>query len=129
MYGRYDIIVETKRLRYELTVQRKYTVIRGNSGTGKSELYRTLSRAPFGGVRVECAVKLLPLDATSIMSDIPRKNKGGIIVIDEDDINTVGVSKLVSIMKESDNYFILITRRKLSELSVEVAYVKGICRT
>lgn len=47
MVGEYNIVVETSNydrpLRYEFTICRRFTVITGNSGTGKTSLYEIIS--------------------------------------------------------------------------------------
>lgn len=38
MKGKYHIVVQNNRLRYELDVKRNITILRGNSATGKTTL-------------------------------------------------------------------------------------------
>ena len=39
MKGKYHVIVQNKRLRYEFDIKRNITIIRGDSATGKTTLY------------------------------------------------------------------------------------------
>ena len=43
MKGRYSILVQNNRLRYEFTIYRNITVIRGDSATGKTTLLDLLA--------------------------------------------------------------------------------------
>lgn len=38
MVGKYSIRIYNKKVRYDLSIKRKYTVIRGSSATGKTYL-------------------------------------------------------------------------------------------
>ena len=44
MIGKYDIEVVTRKVDYQLTVERNITILRGNSATGKSTLYRAIKQ-------------------------------------------------------------------------------------
>lgn len=43
MKGRYALEIESRKVIYQLHMERKVTVIKGNSGTGKSSMIRILS--------------------------------------------------------------------------------------
>lgn len=45
MIGKYDIEVVTRKVDYQLTVERNITILRGNSATGKSTLYRAIKQS------------------------------------------------------------------------------------
>lgn len=42
MVGRYVVEVESKKLHYRLVVERNITILKGNSGTGKTDLIRMI---------------------------------------------------------------------------------------
>ncbi len=42
MKGKYHIVVQNNKLRYELNIRRNITIIRGDSATGKTRLIRRL---------------------------------------------------------------------------------------
>ena len=58
MKGKYHIVVQNNKLRYELDIRRNITIIRGDSATGKTKLIELLEQAAaFGessGVDVLC---------------------------------------------------------------------------
>ena len=62
MRGKYHIVVQNKRLRYELNIRRNITMIRGDSATGKTTLINLLEQeAVLGessGVEVFCVRSL-----------------------------------------------------------------------
>ena len=58
MKGKYHIVVQNNRLRYELDIRRNITIIRGDSATGKTKLIDLLEQAADlgegSGVEVLC---------------------------------------------------------------------------
>ena len=87
MKGDFVIRIETKRIQYEFTIHRKFTVIQGDSGTGKTTLFNLVrgahEKAP--GVWVNCKVDCVPASA---MGDdwkgYLQSHSNLIIFIDED---------------------------------------------
>lgn len=115
MVGKYKLELYNKKLRYSMEIKRKYTILRGNSATGKSEFFDMLLSARKGLAILECDVKVLP--ATSI--NALEQESGCIIVLDEDDIGaSMNSDDFLSRIKASDNYFILITRLALDGLPI-----------
>ena len=60
MKGKYSILVQNNRLRYEFTIYRNITIIRGDSATGKTTLLELLAAyyrdGESSGVIVRCEV-------------------------------------------------------------------------
>ena len=60
MKGKYNVLVQNNRLRYEFTISRNITVIRGDSATGKTTLIELLAAydrdGESSGVLVKCDV-------------------------------------------------------------------------
>ncbi len=58
MKGKYHIVVQNNKLRYDLDVRRNITVIRGDSATGKTRLIALVEQAAAlgegSGVEVRC---------------------------------------------------------------------------
>ena len=52
MKGKYHIVVQNKRLRYELNIRRNITMIREDSATGKTTLINLLEQAEIGRAHV-----------------------------------------------------------------------------
>ena len=45
MKGKYHIVIQNNKLRYELDIRRNITIIRGDSATGKTKLIQLLEQA------------------------------------------------------------------------------------
>lgn len=58
MKGKYSVFVQNNRLRYEFTISRNITIIRGDSATGKTTLLDLLNAydrdGDSSGVLVKC---------------------------------------------------------------------------
>lgn len=124
--GKYRIVVKDKRVRYELNIERKYSIIRGNSATGKSTLAdmidvynASIRKGEKPYIYVESKVKIERLKYRDYVSVL--KNTSGIIyIIDENDECFSDTKEMCKSMLESDNYFIIITRRKLEMLPYSI---------
>lgn len=119
MTGKYDVIIENLKVKYEFTIKRKYTKIQGDSATGKSVMV-SMIREPY--TKIKCDVDIiapLPLTWKDDIKDVHNK----IIVFDED-CSGIGSREFYKILRDSDNYFILITRNKLADFpySIEEIY-------
>lgn len=112
--------VKTKRLCYEITFHGKYSIIRGDSGIGKTTLSRLLLRAELQkqAVRVECNLQVVTISATAD-EDVLQKHSNTVFVIDENCL-LLRQSNIARILKESNNYFIIITRKQLGYLPISV---------
>lgn len=67
MKGKYNIFVQNNRLRYEFTISRNITLIRGDSATGKTTLLDLLNAYDRDG---ESSGILLKRSAPSLFSHI-----------------------------------------------------------
>ncbi len=128
MIGKYDIEIYNKKVHYFLTVKRNITVIQGFSATGKTELIRLISQYESFGTSSGITLK----------SDVPCKVLSGpdwevvlksisnsIIFIDEN--STFTKSKdFAELLSESDNYFVIVTRDDLYELSYSIDEIYGL---
>ena len=58
MTGKYDIVVQNRRLQYKFTIERNITVLRGNSATGKTTLIDMIAsyqqNGEASGITVSC---------------------------------------------------------------------------
>jgi hypothetical protein len=128
MKGKYHIIVQNNRLRYELTIRRNITIIRGDSATGKTTLIRLLEQAASlgdgSGVEVICEKTCRTLSGNDWNLILPNLHEQ-IIFLDEEN-QFIKSQEFASAVKKSDNYFVIITRENLPNLPYSVEEIYGI---
>lgn len=116
METKHDIIVQNKRgIQFKFTIRRKFTIIRGDSATGKSTLYQMISDASssrVSGVTISCDVPLCPLNENSYQYEL-KTERNHIYVLDED-FGALKNKEFTMYALSSDNCFIIITRESLS---------------
>lgn len=115
MVGKYTIQLSTKRVSFKLDVKRKYTIIRGDSATGKSTIaeyvWRHNIQGTDSGVYLKCDIPVKRfIDIESLASWDTC-----IVVIDESDL-ILKHQDVAGILKRSTCYFIIITRQTLYSL-------------
>jgi len=128
MKGKYHIVVQNNKLRYELDIRRNITIIRGDSATGKTKLINLLEQASvFGessGVEVFCERPCRTLggnDWKLILSNIHEQ----ILFLDEEN-KFVKSQEFAAAVKASDNYFVIVTREDLPNLPYSVDEIYGL---
>lgn len=128
MKGKYHIVVQNNRLRYELDIRRNITIIRGDSATGKTKLINLLEQAAdFGegsGVEVICERPCRTLGGRDWNLVLPNIHEQ-ILFLDEEN-SFVKSQEFASAVKASDNYFVIITREDLPNLPYSVDEIYGI---
>ena len=128
MKGNIQIIVSTKRLRYELNLRRNITVIQGNSASGKTTLIQILSDYLSGrtgpGTEVICSRKCVVLsgDAEGAIARV-RTLSDSVVFVDEQE-RFLHSKAFAEAVLTSNCYFVFITRDGLNMLpySVEEIY-------
>lgn len=123
MKGKYHIELRNSKVKYSLDIERNITVIKGNSGTGKTSFYQMVvayevSKKESG---VHCNVQdmLVSLRKDTDWKEALNSKSGKIFVADES-VRYIYSKDFASAIKSSDNYFILISRRPFVELSYSV---------
>lgn len=110
------IEIESKRLKYELDIKGKYSVIQGDSGNGKTNMCRLLQQSLTGDktIKIQSSIPVLtiaPFDSGEGLRTI----RNSIVVLDEN-YKVLREPGVASILQESDNYFIIIYRKNLDFL-------------
>ena len=128
MKGKHKIVVKNNRLQYEFVIKRNITIIQGNSATGKTTLINMLRQAE----------NLGESSGIDVISDVPCKilegsnwkiileNSVGNIFFTDEENSFVNTEEFASVVKESDNYFVLITRENLYNLPYSVDEIYGL---
>jgi predicted ATPase len=122
MKGAYKVNIKNNRNSYTFELRRNITILKGESGRGKTTLFEMISDYNrFGknsGVSVSCDKGIIAL-AGNDWEEVIDKNPGTIIVIDEDS-QFVRSEEFAKVVRGSDNYFLLITRNYLAQLPISV---------
>lgn len=123
MKDSYKVKVSRRRgTTFEFTVRRNITIVRGDSGTGKTTLYDMVADytrlGDRSGVTVQCerpCVALTDIDWRNQLAGIA----GSIVFIDEgmEDLPTEDFARAV---RDSDNYYVIFTRSELPCLPYSV---------
>lgn len=122
MTGKHKIIVQNNKLHYEFEIRRNITIIQGDSATGKTTLIQMLRQAEnlgkSSGIDVICDVPCKVLEGAN-WKLLLRNLAGNIIFADEEN-EFINTEEFASEIKNSDNYFVLITRENLYNLPYSV---------
>lgn len=118
MTGKYRLRVKNKHLLYDIELKRKYTILRGDSGTGKTELCRLLSEGVASGNIISCDIDYIVVYSTGDIIDRLAYTRGKLFIMDEDVFDSNERRNIIGAMQKSDNYFLLITRLSLAELPI-----------
>lgn len=112
------IEIKSKRVNFNLEIFGKYSVIAGYSGTGKTTLYKALESVEAGNkaVKVKSNIRIHALAKTEI--DL-SKYEGCIIIMDEYCL-LMREKELATLLSSSNNYFVIISRKKLDFLPLSV---------
>ena len=128
MLGKYDIEVYNNRVHYFLTIERNITILQGNSATGKTELIRLIQtyalNGASSGITLKCDAKCYVLNGLEWSVILPTL-KGYIIFIDEDMVFTRS-QQFAEAVRNSDNYFVIVTRDALKQLPYSVDEIYGL---
>ncbi len=127
MNGKHRIIVENAYIRYDFTIIRNITIIRGESATGKTtlvEMIRAYNEEDDSGVQIRSDKPLRVINGREWKRQLDDISDS-IVFIDEQD-RFVKSKEFAETVKGSDNYYVIITREKLNELPYSITEVYGI---
>ncbi len=127
MQGDKKVVAKNKNNHYEFTLHRNLTILRGNSGSGKTKLfeliadYNRFGKASDAKVTSDCPV--IAYDGRNWQRDI-SEIENSIVIVDEENSKFVNSVEFARTIKGSSNYYLLITRNYLPQLpySVEEIY-------
>jgi replication-associated recombination protein RarA len=134
MKGTYNLIIRRNKLKYELTITDRYSIVCGGSGTGKTTVcdfistkyieainqsVKTISIEINGEAWEEANNKVYYLPYGVQPRDFLKDKKKSIVFIDEYH-EIFKKSNLKTKLNNLDNYFVLITRKCIGSLSIDV---------
>ena len=128
MKGAYHLVVRSAHLKYELDIIRNITIIQGDSATGKTTLADMIREYVLNGtdtgITISCNVPCRLIEGNTWREQLePIHNS--IVFIDEGNkfISSVDFANAI---KNSDNYYVIITRESLQTLPYSVTEIYGI---
>ena len=128
MKGKYHIIVQNSRVKFEFDIKRNITIVRGDSATGKTTLVSLIDTydrlGADSGVEVSCSKRCMTVN-NSNWESILNSVSECIVFIDEE--NTIIKSDdFARKIKDTNNYYVIITRENLPNLPYSVEEIYGI---
>lgn len=131
MIGEHEVVVQSRKLKYEFTIRRNITILRGDSATGKTTLLDMIlayNRNPKSGVSLSCDKDCVVFDVGAYVKEREEALFGirdSIVFIDEGQ-EFVCSKKFASIVKNTDNYYVIVTREPLPQLPYSISEIYGI---
>lgn len=127
MQGDKKVVAKNKNNHYEFTLHRNLTILRGNSGSGKTKLfeliadYNRFGKSSDAKVSSDCPV--IAYEGRNWERDI-SEIENSIVIVDEENSRFVNSVDFARTIKGTSNYYLLITRNYLPQLpySVEEIY-------
>lgn len=106
------IHLKTRRLEYKFEIFNKYNIIEGDSGTGKTALYELINSFQVNkdiGIN-DSSHQLVAMPIQ--FSSFKLNNYTNCIIVIDEDCDILSNKNIPDILKKSNNYFIIITRKK-----------------
>ena len=130
MRGRYRVRITDKKLQYDFTINRKFTVIRGDSATGKTTLYDLLVTAQtYPWVQVSCQAECIPGILVRRNWDFELRNQHDKIFFFDEDDHFINDGDFAEAAMHSDNYFVLINREPMHSIPYSVKEIYEVKRS
>ncbi len=127
MIGRYHIEISNRYLKYEFTIQRNITVIKGNSATGKTtliEMIREYNEQEDSGIIVRSDKPCVVLYGRDWKEKLSRISDS-LVFIDESGRFSKS-EEFARAIQGSDNYYVIVSRERLNNLPFSVREIYGI---
>lgn len=127
MKGKHIVKISDNRIKYNFELVRNITIVQGNSGTGKTTLFNMIAAyarlKDKSSVNIDCDKPCIALHADSDWKYVLTNTKDSIVFIDEES-DYIGMQEFSSVIKQTDNYYVIFTRENLYNLpySVEEIY-------
>lgn len=128
MKGRYRIVIQNRRIRYDFTVERNITILRGDSATGKTALVEMIreydENGSDSGIELSCEKKCTVLSGRNWEVQLASIRES-IVFIDEGNQFVASVA-FASVIQHTDNYYVIVAREGLPALPYSVNEIYGI---
>ena len=103
--------ISSRDITFDIEITGKYTIVVGESGTGKTRLAAVCGLVSMGAASVEpSTVKVYGVSENSVFpAEALAKETGALFVVDESHLKHMRDSGMSSILN-SNNYFVILTR-------------------
>lgn len=128
MKGKYHVIVQNSRVKFEFDIRRNITIVRGDSATGKTTLMTLIEAhdrlGEDSGVAVSCARRCIAINNANWEAVLGSASS--CIVFADEDTKAVRSVEFARMVRSTDNYYVIITREDLPNLPYSVDEIYGI---
>lgn len=128
MKGSYRVVVSNAKLRYDFTIRRNITIIKGDSATGKTTLVEMIREhyesGKNSGIELNCDKPCRTLAGRDWKTLLATMQEN-IIFIDEDN-EFLPTYEFAEAVRESNNYYVIVTREGLPNLPYSAEEIYGI---
>ena len=128
MKGNHRIFVSTKRIKYDFEIKRNITILSGNSATGKTTLVSMIDTyynyGKSSGVQLTCDKECRVISGRDWKERL-QSITDSIVFIDEGN-EFVNTKEFAATIKQTDNYYVIVTRESLACLPYSIHEIYGI---
>jgi hypothetical protein len=126
--GKHLVIIGNNVLRYQFEIRRNITIIKGDSATGKTTLVDMVreyyENGKQSGIEMRCDKTCVVLEGRQ-WKKLLEEIHDSIVFIDEGNA-FITTDEFSTVLKESDNYYVIVTRESLPNLPYSVEEIYGI---
>ena len=130
MKGKISISIQNRHIAFKFELERNVTVLTGDSGTGKTKLinmvrmYSTEGKA--SGITLKCDYQCIVLEGRNWEKILQNTEKS--IVFVEESTHFLKDKSFAREIKNTDNYYVLVTREPLPQIPYSIESVKKIVK-
>lgn len=128
MKGIHHVIVANSSMKYEFDIKRNITILKGDSATGKTTLIEMIQEYLINGmdsgISFSCDVECRVLTG-NLWKEQLIDNSDAIMFIDEGN-RFIRTKEFAEAVRETGNYFVIVTRESLEMLPISVDEIYGI---
>lgn len=128
MRGTIHLIVQSAHLKYEMDFSRNITILKGDSATGKTTLVDMIQEYNLNGsdtgINLSCKCPCRVITGNTWAEQL-RDIHGSLVFIDEGS-RFVASEDFAHAIRDTDNYYVIVTRESLSNLPYSVTEIYGI---
>lgn len=128
MKGKYQVVVSNNRVQYKFEIKRNITILKGDSATGKTTLIDMISSYEEigidSGIEIQSEVNCRTLAGQHWKTKL-QTIESSIVFIDEGN-SFLNTKEFASVIKDTDNYYVIAVRNPLPMLPYSVDEIYGI---